>query len=680
MCRKLVYSVILLVFALFAVPSATHAQVDSLLLNPSFEEDEAILDDPAWEQWCTWNPAEGAGSTVTIDEDEFIDGQKSLRIEPRGVENWHFIVLYLPISVDMDKDYTISFWAKAEEPRQLTLALKAEDNSIAAWGATDFDLTTEWAEYHYASNVLIEIVKLEIWCAATEVPFWLDFVYMYEGDYIAGIEPGESADIGKAAHPNPDDGALINQTWCTLTWTAGDFAVSHDVYIGDNFDDVDTGAGDTFRGNQVSTFFTVGFPGFPYPDGLVPGTTYYWRIDEVNEADPNSPWKGNVWSFSVAPKTAYNPNPADGAEFVDLNARLSWTAGMGAILHTVYFGDDFDEVNNATQGVMAGTTTFNPGPLEEEKVYYWRVDEFDAVETHKGNVWTFATPGAVGVPQPANGASSVPMTTTLSWTPADNAVSHEVYLGLDRETVRNASTGSPEYKGSQPLGSESYDPGKLTWHTTYHWRVDTVYDTGPVKGPIWSFTTADFIVVDDFESYTDNDAAGEAIWQHWIDGFGVPDNGAQVGNLLPPYTEQRLVHGGSQSMPLFYTNEAGVTNSEATLALTATRDWTAESVGELSLWFRGDPDNAAEPLYVAVSNTSGVPAVVAHEDLNVAKARSWKEWVIPLQAFANQGIDLSNVDTIAIGLGSKAGTAAPGGSGTTYIDDICLYRLLAIGE
>ena len=78
-----------------------------------------------------------------------------------------------------------------------------------------------------------------------------------------------------ALGPEPADGALFEDTWANLSWRAGEFAVSHDVYIGDNFDDVNDGAGDTFIGNQPGTFLIVGFPGFAYPDGLVPGTTYY---------------------------------------------------------------------------------------------------------------------------------------------------------------------------------------------------------------------------------------------------------------------------------------------------------------------------------------------------------------------------------------------------------------------
>jgi len=678
---------------------------------------------------------------------------------------------------------------------------------------------------------------------------------------ILGVMAGAGAEYPFASAPNPADGALHEDTWVTLSWRAGDFAVSHDVYMGENFDDVNDGTGDTFRGNQGSTFFVAGFPGFAYPEGLVPGTTYYWRVDEINDADPNSPWKGPVWSFSIPPRTAYDPAPADGAGSVDLGASLSWTPGFGARLHTVFVGEDFDTVANATVGIPSGTTTFNPGPLKAAKLYYWRVDEFDGVETYKGDVWSFTTLGAVGNPDPADGAVDITQTPTLTWTPAIPAASHEIYLGDREEAVRNATTASPEYKGTQPLGEDSYDPGKLAWNTTYYWRIDEVNDTNPDSpwvGKVWSFTTADFMIIEDFEGYTDDDTAGEAIWQHWIDGFGVADNGSQVGNLVPPYAEQTIVHGGLQSMPLLYNNTAGVTNSEAVLALSKARDWTEEGVADLSLWFHGLPgpgsftegpvgtftmtgsgtdiwnnadefhyaymtltgagsmiarvqsvsntntwakagvmiretldpgskhasmvvtpgqgvsfqrrpqtdggsnhtttggitaphwvkiergiagnfsashstdgvswelqgtpesiqmgstvyiglavtshdaaltceavlsnvtttgnvsaqwanqdigiaSNAAEPLYVAVSNAAGAPAVVAHEDPAAAQIDDWTEWIVPLQAIADQGITLTNVDKIAIGLGSKGGASA-GGTGTMYIDDIRLYR------
>jgi len=467
---------------------------------------------------------------------------------------------------------------------------------------------------------------------------------------------------------SPEDGAMLEATWANLSWRAGSYAVSHDLYFGTSFDDVNDSAEGTFAGNMSDAFQVVGFPGFPAPDGLVPGTTYYWRIDEVNDANAASPWKGNVWSFSIQPNTAYNPDPADGTEFVDPNATFSWTGGFGAKLHTFYMGTNFDEVNNAVGGTQQGATTYSPGPLELEKVYYWRVDESDPPTTYKGDIWGFTTPGAVGDQQPANGAVDVPMIATLSWKPADNAASHELYFGIDEDAVKNATTASPEYVGPRALGAESYDPGGLDWDSSYYWRVDEVYAAGAVKGLVWSFTTANFIIVDDFESYDDIDPLpGEPginrIFDKWIDGFGTTTNGALVGNDMPPYAETTIVHGGAQSLVYSYDNN--LKTSEATLTLVWPRDWTAEGVTKLSLWFRGDSGNAAERMFIALGN-----AVVYHDDPAATQIAGWNEWVIDLAAF---GVNLANVNTITIGFGTKNSPAA-GGAGQMYFDDIRLVR------
>ncbi|MFB0553900.1 MAG: hypothetical protein ACETWQ_11375 [Phycisphaerae bacterium] len=487
-----------------------------------------------------------------------------------------------------------------------------------------------------------------------------------------------NAEIAK--DPIPEDGALHPDTWVSLVWKPGDFALSHDVYFGDNFDDVNDGTGDTFRGNQASANYIVGFPGFAFPEGLVPGTTYYWRIDEVNELDPNSPWKGPVWSFSIPPKTAYAPNPADAAEQVDPDVTLRWTEGFGSKLHTVYFGDNFDDVNDAAGGLPQGVTTYDPGTLKLAHTYYWRVDEFDIIETYKGHVWSFTTQGAVGSPNPANGAVDVKRTQIITFSPSIFAASHQLYFGTDKDAVKNADTGSPEYKGTRDLGSESYDPGKLELGVTYYWRVDEVNDVNPDSpwpGILWSFTTANFLVVDDFEDY---DSGDNQIWYAWHDGLGYaaygnepayPGNGtgSAVGDeSTDSFTEETIVYGGNQSMPFWYDNSI-LLYSEVEKTLTYPRDWTEEGVGVLSIWFRGNSDNAAEPMYVALNGS----AVVTHENPNAAQINKWTRWTIDLQAFADQGVNLANVNTIAIGFGDKKNPVA-GGSGIMYFDDIRLYR------
>ena len=111
-----------------------------------------------------------------------------------------------------------------------------------------------------------------------------------------------------ATDPSPADGAIHPYTWVILSWSPRAGAVSHDVYLSNNFDDVNAGAEAAFQGNQPSTFFVVGFPGFAYPDGLIPGTTYYWRIDDV-EADGVTIHPGDVFSFTIAPKQVFHPVP-----------------------------------------------------------------------------------------------------------------------------------------------------------------------------------------------------------------------------------------------------------------------------------------------------------------------------------------------------------------------------------
>ncbi|MBN2131794.1 MAG: LamG domain-containing protein [Sedimentisphaerales bacterium] len=196
--------------------------------------------------------------------------------------------------------------------------------------------------------------------------------------------------------PEPGQGEMIEATVQLLAWRPGDLAASHNVYFGDNFDDVNqaTPDDDAFKGNQSETLFAV--------QNLTPGATYYWRIDEVNDLDSNSPWKGEVWDFHVEPAIAWAPSPADGGQYVLTDPTLTWEPGLSALFHTLYIGESFDDVSDATTGgYQIVIATHEPGPLVSDTTYYWRVDEFDATATtHKGEVWSFTTVPDVAVTDP----------------------------------------------------------------------------------------------------------------------------------------------------------------------------------------------------------------------------------------------------------------------------------------
>ncbi|HUT44926.1 MAG TPA: discoidin domain-containing protein [Sedimentisphaerales bacterium] len=283
-------------------------------------------------------------------------------------------------------------------------------------------------------------------------------------------------------------------------------------------------------------------------------------------------------------------------------------------------------------------------------------------------------------PYPDSGATDVAVDVVLSWRAGRQASEHDVYFSTDEQAVIDGSAPVQTVTGA------GYGPMSLDLGQTYYWRVDEANSAeSPAmwEGEVWSFTTQEFFVVDDFESY---DAGDNQIWYSWIDGLGYgspgvpfdPGNGtgAAVGDeTTASYTEETIVHSGSQSMPLSYDNnkQGSFKYSEVEFKLIRNRDWTEHGIAALSLWFYGDPNNSDEPMYVAVADKTGAPAVVYHDDASARKTENWTEWRIPLQTFAEQGVILTDVDTIAIGFGTRGNTTIPGASGKMFIDDIRLH-------
>jgi hypothetical protein len=317
----------------------------------------------------------------------------------------------------------------------------------------------------------------------------------------------------------------------------------------------------------------------------------------------------------------------------------------------------------------AGTAgAFFTGSIDDVRIHNKVLTQDEIAEIMRGD------PTLAWNPSPAHGSTpDIDSATPLGWSAGDNAAQHDVYFGTDKDAVESAdaSDTSGVYRGRQTATSSTPSPGVEWGGGPYYWRIDEYNTDGTIStGNIWSFAVADYLIVEDFEDY--NDYPPDEIWSTWIDGFETTDNGSTAGYPNPDfaagehYVETSIVHGGAQSMPLFYDNNLKI--SDVTRTLAPVGDWTRHGVGALSLWIRGDSANAAERLYVALNGVA-----VYHDDPAIAQATRWAEWRIPLSAFADQGVVLTAVNTISIGLGDKNNITA-GGSGVIYVDDIRLYR------
>jgi hypothetical protein len=281
------------------------------------------------------------------------------------------------------------------------------------------------------------------------------------------------------------------------------------------------------------------------------------------------------------------------------------------------------------------------------------------------------------LPDPTNGQIEVLRDAGLSWKAGAKAAAHNVYLGTEPNDVNEATVDDPrDVLVSAGQAETTYQPADLLdYGVTYYWRVDEVNDldpNSPWKGDLWSFEVLNFpVVIDDFEDY--NDFPPNEVWNTWLDGFGDPTNGSTAGYPDPDfvigehYVETTIVHTGAQSMPIFYDNAAGL--SEVTRSLSGSvANWTQDDVVTLTLFYNGDAANDAQPLYVV----AGGNAVVTNDNPDAVLTTEWMQWDIPLADIAAQGVNLSNVNSISIGLGDKASPVA-GGTGVVYIDDIRLY-------
>ena len=258
---------------------------------------------------------------------------------------------------------------------------------------------------------------------------------------------------------------------------------------------------------------------------------------------------------------------------------------------------------------------------------------------------------------PLDGAQGVPVATTLTWVTAAAATSADVYLGPEgaMSKVLSATTAS------------QYSPGILQTGQTYNWRVDQNGPDGLVEGFTWSFTTTDSVIVDDFESYTDNNTLRET-WDPNLPGSSVPDP-----NSLN-YVETGTVRQGAKAMRIEYRNQLGPYYREYTRTFATPQDWTADGIKALTLAFRGQTENTEQSFYITLEDDQQAAASVPVGDSCSVQDNDWNDAYLDLDDFA-QNVDLSAVKKIVIGIGDGTPSTQPEGDiDIIYIDNIRLHQ------
>ena len=427
---------------------------------------------------------------------------------------------HAPVQVGSDTD-----WTAVAAGKYHTVSLKA-NGTFWAWGNNGYGqlgLGDEMPDQHApvqvgsATNwVVMAVGDLHTVALESDGTLWAWGKNYYgqvgngnTADCYAPVQVGSDTDWSSGnqsppnppTNPSPSSGATGVSVTDDLSWSNGGGAASYKVYFGTD----STPDSSDYRNTQTATTYD--------PGTLSYTTTYYWRIDAVNISATTT---GSVWSFTTGappppPNPPTNPSPTNGATGVSVTADLSWSNGGNAASYNVYLGTTPSLESGDYQGNQT-VTTYEPGTLSYATTYYWRIDAVNSTATTTGSVWSFTTgappppPNPPTNPSPSNGATGVSVTDDLSWSNGGDAASYNVYFGT------TPSLESGEYQGNQTV--TTYDPGTLSYATTYYWRIDAVNSTATTTGNVWSFTTP---MDTDGDGFYDNEDAFPNDPTEWVD-------------------------------------------------------------------------------------------------------------------------------------------------------------------
>jgi predicted protein tyrosine phosphatase len=376
-----------------------------------------------------------------------------------------------------------------------------------------------------------------------------------------------------------------------------------------------------------------------------------------------------VWNYNVTFESILGMGIKTATIEYSINGR-DWTS----------LGDFTFARGKAAEG-YASNTTVSLGGIAAKYIRLTAKSNWGGLATQYGlsEVRFLCIPVHATEPQPAVAETGVDPTTALHWRAGREAVSHELYFSSGSQVVLNgaALAGTTQ--------NNSYSPASLNLKlaTTYYWRIDEVNlaeNPSRWQGDLWSFSTRDFLPVDDFESYT-NDSP-HRVFQTWVDGLGFSadeffpngDPGNQTGSVVGydptagDIMETSITHDGMQSMPVAYNNAAAPYYSEITRTWTEPQDWTVYGANTLRLYMQGSATNGHGDLCVTLQDKAGHSKTVTHANPDaVLLATTWQPWSIPLAQFT--GVDAKTITKMSIGIGDQ-GRTTPGGNGLLHIDDI----------
>jgi hypothetical protein len=530
---------------------------------------------------------------------------------------------------------------------------------------------------------------------------------------------GRGPAAGTAADPGPADQTTDVLREMDLTWTAGEFANTHDIYLGTAFDDVNEASRTSPKGvlasqGQAATTYDAGRLEF--------GRTYYWRVDEVNAPPDSTIFKGTVWSFTVEPYSYPIANvtaTASSASSPEMSPLKTVDgSGLTGDLHDAEPTHMWLSAASGPQGAWIQYALERAYKLDQMKV--WNSNQLlesflgfgakgvTAEYSVDGADWKtlgdFEFARAPGAPNYAANtavdfagaiAQHVKLTIKNNWggvVPQYGLSEVRFYAVPVAAREPSPATGAPDiapqvtlswragreadshqvFLGTDannlPLAATVKTPSyeaDVNLDQTYFWKVVEVNEAeDPAAWPsdVWSFATVPFFTVDDFEGYGADLEAMNTVFDTWVDGFSNPaQNGSVVGLATAvngTFCDTAIFHGGKASMPFAYDNTTAPL-SEAVRTFDPAQDWTKHGYKTLALSFYGDPDNTGT-LYLKINGTK-VPYNGKTADL---KRTQWQPWNIDLAA---TGANLKSVTKLALGIDGA------GAVGILRLDDLCLY-------